>query len=292
MLAGPERAAYWMGMVVFLNGGFVPEQQAMIPVSDRGFTYGDGLFETVRVFNGRPFRLAQHLERMMRGVEFLRLKLPHSPKELQQLAQQLIQQNQMPDAVLRVAVSRGPGQRGYTPQADGPPTMVMSLHPAPPLDPLRPVEWSLVTSSLRLPATDALSSFKTSSKLLQVAARIEAAEQGAEEALLLNTNGEVAEAAAGNLFWVYREKICTVPTGRGVLPGITRAVVLEICQNLGLPTNKRVIKPEALRQGDGIFVTQSAYGVIVITEFNGERVAQSPLVERIHQTYCEMLATE
>jgi branched-subunit amino acid aminotransferase/4-amino-4-deoxychorismate lyase len=168
----------------------------------------------------------------------------------------------------------------------------MSLSPAPPLDRQRPVEWSLMTSSYRLPAGDVLASFKTSSKLTQVAARIEAAERGVDEALLLNTNGEVAEAAAGNLFWIYRDKVCTVPTGRGVLPGITRAVVLEICQNLGLPTNKRVIKPEALRQGDGIFLTQSAQGIIAITEFNGERVAQSPLVERIHQTYCEMLATE
>lgn len=292
MLAVLVRGAYWMVMVVFLNGEFVPEEQAMIPVSDRGFLYGDGLFETARVFNGRPFRLAQHLERMSRGADFLRIKLPHSARELQLFAQQLIQQNQMSDAVLRVAVSRGPGERGYTPQPGGTPTVVMSLSPAPPLDLQRPTEWHLITSSHRLPSSDALASFKTSNKLLQVAARIEAAEKGVDEALLLNTNGEVAEAAAANLFWIYHEKVCTVPTGRGVLPGITRAVVLEICQNLGLATNKRVIKAEALRQGEGIFLTQSAHGIIVVTEFNGERVGQSPLVERIHQMYCEMLATE
>ncbi len=87
----------------------------------------------------------------------------------------------------------------------------------------------------------------------------EAVEKGADEALLINTNGEVAEAASGNIFWVYQDKICTVPTGRGVLPGITRAIVLRFCQTLGLPTNKRVIKPEALRSSAGIFITQSRH---------------------------------
>jgi branched-subunit amino acid aminotransferase/4-amino-4-deoxychorismate lyase len=124
---------------------------------------------------------------------------------------------------------------------------------------------------------------------LNVLARVEAAEKGADEALLINTNGEVAETASGNLFWVYDDKICTVPTGRGVLPGITRAVVLEICQALGLPTNKRVIKPEALRNSCGIFVTQSALGIVPVISFDGEPVAPSPLVDQIAGAYNEML---
>ena len=143
---------------------------------------------------------------------------------------------------------------------------------------------------MRIPASDALSSFKTTSKLLNVVAKAEAEAVGADEALLINTNGEVAECAGSNLFWVYHDKICTVPTGRGVLPGITRAVVLEICQMLGLQTNKRVIKPEALRNSDAIFLTQSALGVIAIHALNGEPVGQSALVEQIHRAYCEMLA--
>ncbi len=102
-------------MLVFLNGRFVPETQAVVPVNDRGFLYGDGLFETVRVVNGRPFRLAQHLERMMRGADFLRIKCPFMPEELEKIVGQLIRQNQMPEAVLRVTLTRGPGERGYTP---------------------------------------------------------------------------------------------------------------------------------------------------------------------------------
>ncbi|MGO8835949.1 MAG: aminotransferase class IV [Limisphaerales bacterium] len=274
-------------MIVFLNGRFVPETQAVVPVNDRGFMYGDGLFETMRVVGGRPFRLAQHLERLTRGADFLKIKCPFAPKELQEFAGQLIEQNRMPEAILRVTLTRGPGERGYAPKADGRPTVVMTLHSAPPWDP--PEQWNLVTSSYRIPATDPLASFKTLNKLTHVMARSEAMEQGADEALLVNTNGEVAETTSGNLFWVYQDNICTVPTGRGVLPGITRAVVLEICQALGLPTNKRVIKPGALRNSEGIFITQSVLGVVPVAAFNGEPVAPSPLAEQIARAYCEML---
>jgi branched-subunit amino acid aminotransferase/4-amino-4-deoxychorismate lyase len=194
----------------------------------------------------------------------------------------------MPEAILRVTLTRGPGERGYSPGAAGKPTVVMTLHTAPPAD--NPVQWSLITSSFRVLAADPLSSFKTLNKLTHVMARAEAGEKGADEALLLNTNGEVAEAASGNLFWVYKDTICTTPTGRGVLPGITRAIVLEICQTLGLPTNKRVIKPEALKNSEGLFVTQSAFGIVPVATFDGEPVAPSPLVDQIFGAYRELLA--
>jgi branched-subunit amino acid aminotransferase/4-amino-4-deoxychorismate lyase len=294
-------------MLVFLNGQFVPEAQAVVPVNDRGFMYGDGLFETMRVCGGRPFRMAQHLERMTRGADFLKIKCPFTPRELQDFAGQLIGQNQMPEAVLRVTLTRGPGERGYTPQIDSKPTVVMTLHTAPGApasgtarsDPSlsqavpeagAPIQWRLITSSYRIPAGDPLSSFKTANKLIHIMARMEAVEKDADEALLVNTNGEVAETASGNLFWVYQDNICTVPTGRGVLPGITRAVVLEICQTLGLPTNKRVIKPEALRNSEGIFITQSALGIVPVATLDGEPVAPSPLVGQISRAYNEMLA--
>jgi branched-chain amino acid aminotransferase len=275
-------------MSVFLNGQFLSEAEAVVSVNDRGFMYGDGLFETMRVVNGRPFRFAQHLERMTRGSDFLKIKPPFAPKELEKFTAQLIEQNKMPDAILRVTLTRGPGKRGYTPDAESKPTIVMTLHAAPLFENL--VEWTMVTSSFRIPASDPLSSFKTTSKILNVLARAEAAKKGADEALLLNTNGEVAETASGNLFWVYQDNICTVPTGRGALPGITRAIVLEICQTLGLQTNKRVIKPEALRNSAGIFVTQSAFGIVPITTLDGEPVTQSPLVDQIAGAYNEILA--
>ncbi len=279
-------------MVVFLKGKFLPEAEAFVSLNDRGFLLGDGLFETMRVTNGKTFRFAQHLERLMRGAEFLKIKPPFAPKELEKFAGQLIAQNQLPESVLRVTLTRGPGARGYSPKNAADPTLAMTLHPLPPQNADEPLQWSLVTSSCRIPASDALSSFKTTSKILNVMARAEAEEKGTDEALLLNTNGEVAETAGGNLFWIFQDKICTVPTGRGVLPGITRAVVLEICQSLGMETNKRVIKPEHLRNAEGLFVTNSALGIVPVVALDGEPVAPSPLVDQIAIAYAEMLVRE
>ena len=279
-------------MIVFLNGNFLPEIEAVVPVNDRGFLLGDGLFETMRVAGGRPFRLAQHLERLTRGAELLKIKLPFTPKELQQFSADLIAKNEMPEAILRVTLTRGPGTRGYSTKGADRPTLLLMLHPLPPENPDEPLQWSLVTSPMRIPASDALSSFKTTSKVLNILARADAEERGADEALLLNSNGEVAETAGGNLFWVYQDKICTVPTGRGVLPGITRAVVLEICQSLGLETNKRVIKPEMLRNAAGIFVTTSALGIVPVVALDGRPVPPSPLVDQIASAYQEVLLRE
>ena len=276
-------------MLVFLNGRFLPEAEAFVSLNDRGFLLGDGLFETLRVARGRPFRLAQHLERLARGAEFLKIPLPFTSKEIQRFAEQLAAQNEVADAILRLTLTRGPGRRGYSPKLAGPPTLAMTLNPLPRVNPDEPLQWSLVTSALRIPAGDVLAAFKTTSKIVNVMARAEAEEKGADEALLLNTNGEVAETASGNIFWIYQDNICTVPTGRGVLPGITRAVVLEICQSLGLATQKRIIKPEQLRNAEGIFVTQSALGIVPVAAFDGLPVAPSPLVDQIGTAYEALL---
>jgi len=279
-------------MVTFLNGQFVPEASAVVSVNDRGFLLGDGLFETMRVAVGRPFRLAQHLERLMRGADYLKIKPPYTARELQKFAVQLIEQNTLTEGVLRITLTRGPGRRGYTIQGADKPTVVMTLHPLPAQNPEEPLQWSLITASQRIPASDVLAGFKTISKAWHIVARAEAEAQGADEALLVNTNGEVAETAGGNIFWIYHDRICTVPTGRGVLPGITRAVVLEICQSLGLETGKCVIKPEQLRKAEGIFVTQSALGIIPVVAFDGLPMAPSPLVDQISSAYNEVLMHE
>src|SRR5580698_4246891 len=103
-------------MIVFLNGVFLPEAEAFISVNDRGFLLGDGLFETLRVVGGKPFRMAQHLERLARGAELLKIKPPYSPKELQNLSAKLIEKNDLKDCILRVTLTRGPGSRGYSPK--------------------------------------------------------------------------------------------------------------------------------------------------------------------------------
>src|SRR5580698_6952447 len=115
-------------MVVFLNGKFLPEAEAVVPVNDRGFLLGDGLFETIRVAGGKPFRMAQHLERMTRGAEVMKIKMPYTPRELQSFAHELIGKNGLAEAVLRVTLTRGPGMRGYSSQGAEKPTLLIMLH--------------------------------------------------------------------------------------------------------------------------------------------------------------------
>ena len=277
-------------MIVYLNGEFLPEEKAAVSVLDRGFIYGDGLFETIPIHDGRPFRWSQHFERLQRGATFLKIRIPCPQQELRQHATTLLAKNQMTHALLRINLSRGVGPRGYSPKGAESPTLVMTLHPAPEIDPSNPPRWQLATSSYRLPTSDPLSPFKTSHKLLQIVARAEAEAADADEALLLNTNGEVAETTGANIFWVYRDTVYATPSGRGALPGVTRALVLEICQALGLPTNKRVIKPEALRNADGIFLALSSFGIIPVSGIDGEPVGESPLVDQICSAYWEAVA--
>lgn len=272
-------------MLAFLNGKILPEAEAVVPLCDRGFLLGDGLFETVRVTGGRPFRFAQHLDRLARGAEFLRIRLPFAPEELHGFAGQLVKRNQMPKSILRLTLTRGPGTRGYSIRGADTPTLAMTLHPLPPAKP----EWRLITSSLRLPAGDALAAFKTTSKVLNVLARAEAEAREADEALLLNTNGEVAETAGGNIFWISGGIISTPPLEVGALPGITRAVVLEICRALRLATREQIAGPERLCEADGVFVTQSALGIIPVAALDSRPLAMSAMTQRLAAAYDRLL---
>ena len=277
-------------MQAFFNGQLVPKEQATVSVFDRSFMYGDGLFETMRIFNGKPFRWAQHLERMQRGAQFLKIRMPFTPQELKQHARQLIEANQIPDGVLRVHLSRGVGERGYLPKGADQPVLLMSTHPAPTVDPANPPKWRLITSPYKVVAEDPLASFKTASRLLHVGAMLDAEAADADDALILNTMGEVVQTATANLQWVYRDTVYTVPTGRGALPGITRAVILEVCQAQNIPTNKRVIKPEALFKAEGVFVTLSTFGVVPVVSLDGNPLNECPIVEQVRQGYEQLLA--
>src|SRR6266496_2961642 len=159
-------------MIVLLNGQFVPEDQAVVSVFDRSFLYGDGLFETMRICGGKPFRWEQHLRRLEQGADFLKIGLPVPQDSLRAFVVELVARNQMPEALLRLTLSRGIGLRGYSPKGAERPSLVMSLHPAPARN--APVRWNLVISSFRLPANEPLAQFKTCNKLPQILAHAEA----------------------------------------------------------------------------------------------------------------------
>jgi len=269
----------------FFNGRFIPETQAVVPITDRGFLYGDGLFETLRVSRGRPLWWGRHLARLQGGAEFLKLALPWSSDELRRFVTKLIEQNALPDSVLRITLSRGSGSRGYLPTDANNPTLVMTQHPLPAL----PGTVRLVTASVRLMAGDPFASFKTANKLVQVLARAEAEAHGADEALLLNTDGHVAAAAASNVFWLANGAVCTPPVADGALAGVTREVLLEICRARHTPALELRLKPEDLPRVDGVFLTNSVAGIVPVSEIDGMAVNQSPFIDELRQWHEEAI---
>ncbi len=279
-------------MVVYVNGELVPEAEARLSVFDRAFLYGDSLFETLRVCQGRPFRWNQHLDRLQRSAAALGFRLPRAPNDLRRAARQLLEANHATDGLLRLTVTRGIGPRGYSPAGAHSPSVVMTLHEAPPLAPEPVPRWRVITSALRVVAADRLAQHKTGNKLLQILARQEAEAAGADEALLLNTNGEVAEGASANLFWIRGPVVYTAPTAVGMLPGVTRAVLLEICAQQGITVKKRLIRGDQLHHADALVFTNSAHGVVEGHVLDHYEFPGSALVAQLRCWYVETVQRE
>lgn len=270
---------------IFLNGVFVPADEARVSVFDRSFLYGDGLFETIRCYEGLPFAWALHLDRLHAGAEFLRLRLPFSDEALLDAALELLRRNGLADAVVRLHVSRGVGRRGYSPAGADAPGVVITTHPAPEVSPERPLKWRLATSPFRVPAGDPLAPFKTGSRLLNVLARQRAEEAGADEALLLDTDGHVAEAASGNVFWHADGIWHTPPTASGALAGVTRRVLMEALAAAEQPCRETLAGPEALLAAEAAVVTASGMEVVRAISLDGRPLAQGSAAEALHRLH-------
>lgn len=276
-------------MIVFLNGRFVPEDQALVSAFDRGFLYGDGLFESIRVHLGAPFRWEEHLSRFEKGAAFLGIALPVSPLELRNIAEELLARNQWQNGLLRLTLSRGVGLRGYSPQGANQPTLMLSLHALPALNPQHPPQWRVITSGFRLPALQALALAKTANKLTQIMARSEADHAGVEEAFVLNTNGCYAEATTSNLFWIRDGLVMTPPLASGALPGVTRNLILELCPALGLDFKEANIDQAGLFQSEGVFLSLTTLGIAEVIELDGRRLARSHLTNTLRQAVYEAM---
>ena len=272
-------------MIMFLNGQFVPEEQAFISVFDRGFLYGDGLFETMRVDNQEPFQWTAHRERLQRGADFLRIHLPYDHKTMRHYAAELIRANRMPEAILRLQVTRGRGPLGYGIQGASAPSLVMTLHPLPPTARLSPPRWRLATSSLRICSQDPLLPYKTCNRLGSILSRAEAETRSADEALLLNEHGQAVETSSANLFWTEGGKICTPPLSTGALPGITRAVVLDISQQLALATQEIAAPLAEIKRADSVFLTLSTWGIVEVGSLDEVCFPHSPLLATLRSAY-------
>lgn len=272
-------------MMVYLNGRFVPAEQASVSVFDRGFLYGDGLFESVRVDAGRPFLWEAHVHRLVQGAAALHIVLPIDPGSLHAAVIELLRVNQMSDAIVRISISRGPGPRGYSIRGADSPTVVITCHPATPIDGLSTTAWRLHTSRHRVPARDPVAAFKTTNKLTHILARAEAEDAGADEALLLNTDGHLAETSAANLFWLHNQSARTPHLDAGGLAGVTRSFVLALLRASGWETQEVLAKPDALAEASAIFLTVSTLGIIEITHLDQRPVARDPRLTAVRDAY-------
>src|SRR3989304_5794783 len=235
-----------MENVVYVDGKFLPQSEAKVTVFDHGLLYGDGVFEGIRAYNRRVFRLERHVERMYQSAKAIDLTIPHTPEEFVELILETCRRNDVVDGYIRPIVTRGPGDLGLDPRkcTQGPSVIVIA-NPGIALYPKEKYERGLrlVTSSYRRVPPQSLSpSIKSLNYLNQIMARIEANQYGADEALLLDTQGYVSEASADNFFTVQNHSVMTPPTSTN-LPGVTRETVLELAEELGI---RAVEKPFTL----------------------------------------------
>jgi branched-chain amino acid aminotransferase len=272
-------------MIIYLNGRYVPEEQALVSIFDRGFLYGDGLFETLRVRKGRLFMWTKHRARLEQGAERLGIRLP-DPAAIPGILQRLVEMNSAPECLLRITVSRGPGKRGYSARGADNPTLALSLHPLPEnCDELQ--HWRVMVSPLR--ASDPLARHKTSNKLLQVLARTEAEAAGLDDAIMLHPDGAVAEASGSNVFWIKNGGVRTPAADGNILSGITRSVIMRLCGELGLPVLETSGTTADLLESDGVFLTQTTFGIVEVSCLDGATIARSDIVANLHRAYINLL---
>ena len=276
--------------IVFLNGAFVNAAEARVSVFDRGFLYGDGVFETIRVQEGRPFRWSRHFSRLAAGLSQLGIRLPYEETELRRHANALIAANHCADPILRLTVSRGPGGRGLSPKEAETPTVVMSLHPGP--DRTRPTGLRLVTSPFRVLAGDPVAAMKSASKLGYVMARQFADTAGADDALILNHLDEVAETTSSNLFWMRGDTMFTPARGVGILPGVARGAVLELAPTLGYEVQELAAKRASLSDAENVFATNVVRGVVEVIEIDGQEIKRTERCAALGRAFEDLVKSE
>ena len=272
-------------MKVFLNGDFIEEEEANISVFDRGFMYGDGVFETLRIYNGKPFLFDRHIGRLSHGLGSLFIGDKYSFSEYLEHTRELIEENNVTEGVLRIQATRGPGKRGYSTTGNYDPTVLISLHEAPNVDPNNASPVKLATSIQVLSDHDPFSTLKTTNKLANIVALREAEKAGMDDALLTNHNGNITEASGSNVFWVKGNALFTPPVSSGCLSGITRGMILELAITMNLPTAQQDITPTQLGDAESVFLTNSVREIQPVIQIDGKSITISPLIAKLHGVY-------
>lgn len=238
--------------ITCLNGAFLSEHEAQLPIADRGFRFGDGVFETLRLHEGVPYQWELHLSRLGAGLAALRITPP--TVDWHSIARQLIAKNQARGGFLRLSISRGVGSQGYLPHADIVANWAMEYLPpvAAPHAPFR-----VYVSSITRPALTALPvNHKLAQGVGSTLALMEARDHGADEALMLSHDGHISEASSGNIFWVSGNQLFTPALSTGCLAGTTRAALMRLAQ-----VHEVTADMHALLAADAVFITNARLGL-------------------------------
>lgn len=257
-------------MVVYLNGAFVELSEAKLSVNDRGFLYGDGVFETIRAYDGVPFRLREHLLRLLNSCRTLGLAV--NVESMPGIVERLLKLNALRDAYVRITVTGGM-HRGKLTARSGESTVAVlcrKLEPPPNRWYERGVE--AVFASIRV-APD-FRRHKAISYLASLIAKNESRRRGAHEAILLNTRGDVAEGSTTNVFVLRNKQLITPPLDCGALPGITRAVVMELAPSRAIPLKIERLRPEELMRADEVFLTNSLVELLPVVRIEGRAIGE------------------
>ena len=285
-------------MKIWMDGKIVDEADARVPVTDHGLLYGDGIFEGMRVINGRVFRIERHLDRLAFGARVLLLTLPYTRDEIRTVIESTVRAFGEREAYIRLIVTRGVGPLGVDPTTCPRGSLICIVTTIKLFtEEQRERGLEMITSSYRRPTADVLDvRVKSLNYLNSVLPKLEARQRGADEALLLNPRGHIAEAAVANVFALRNKLLATPPASDGCLEGINRGAVMELSDRLGYEVVERSIGRADLFQADEVFLTGSGASVIHVRSLDGRMLGdvgkRGPLTEKLQKLHRELAESE
>ena len=281
--------------VVFVNGAFLPAHEASISVFDRGFTYGDGLFETMRVYGGRPFALDRHLARLGAGLEALLLPPLGDNANIEETIGELLRLNRLDegDASIRLTVTRGIDYGGLVPDREPEPSTVIVARS---IDTAAIRQWQErgVAAALVKGRPPSLAHVKTLNYLPHLFAKMEAVKRGAAEGLFVE-NGCVTEGATSNLFAFAGGRLRTPPADGSLLAGVTRGIIRELAAREAVPLDESPLPVEELLKSEEVFISNSLLEIVPLAEIDGTPIGRGsdfPVTGRFQSAYRELTLRE
>ena len=286
-----------MNRMIWIDGQLVPRLQATVSVFDHGLLYGDGVFEGIRVYGGRPFLLAEHLQRLDDGARALMLECPYTRQQLEESLGEACRREGEQDGYIRLVITRGVGDLGLNPKLCQRPTVFFILDKIQLYPPsLYEQGVALITASTRrVPVVSLDPRIKTLNYLNNILAKQEALNAGCPEALMLNTEGLVAECTADNIFLASRGELVTPSTIYGALNGITRGVVLELGRQLGLKVREGAVALFEIYTADECFMTGTGAELVPVVKLDGRVIGTGkpgPVTQKLRESFKAFVASQ